>query len=129
MLMLSAPQKLDATASKKSRPKDASLVRMFFGNDAPPLPDPRFRHRPPGEPRNTLSSIREKIGDRFVEQGSKELHERLIQNAEEKHHRKTLRNETLAASVGGILDPSLAGRGWSNVGSEEYSEESVRSTE
>ena len=83
---------------------------MFFGNDAPPLPDPRFRHRPPGEPRNTLSSIREKIGDHFVEQRLKELHERLIQNAEEKHHRKTLRNETLAASVGGILDPSLAGQ-------------------
>ena len=88
----------------------------FFGDDDPPLPDPRFRHIPPGEPRNTLSSMREKIGDHFVEQRSKEFYERRTQNAEEKRHLKTLRNETLAASVGGILDPSLAGRSWSKDG-------------
>ena len=85
--------KHDAMASKTSRPKDASLARMFFGDDDPPLPDPRFRLITSGEPRNTLSSMREKIGDHFVEQRSKELHERLVQNAEEKHHAEVKKQE------------------------------------
>ena len=78
---------------------------------------PGFRHIPPGEPRNTLSSMREKIGDHSVEQRSKECFECRTQKAEEKRNLKTLRNETVAAFPGRILDPSLAGKGWSKISS------------